>query len=378
VEQPDARVPFAGPPHTRQLLWLDLLAALAAFLLLPQPPQPPAPAWWCYLLAAGIALPLVVRRRWPVPVFAVVLTLSVVASLLDATRDPFAAAAFALYPVALTVPRRRWLPVIGVGTAALGLLLIVAGPAGWWLADASRWVTGSVLLGGAWVLGRGVRERRALAVQAATRQAERAVALERLRIARELHDVVTNGLGVIAVKAAVANHVVGQCPQEAHRALRVIESTSRDALDEMRHLLGVLRSDETVPDLAPAPGAGRLPELVRRATAAGIDVDVDVSGVETLPEGVGLSVYRIVQEALTNVARHAATARCRVRVNATAGEVRVEVSDDGSGGGGRPTAGHGLIGMRERVAVYGGTFAAGPRPEGGFTVTAHLPYGPPG
>jgi signal transduction histidine kinase len=168
-------------------------------------------------------------------------------------------------------------------------------------------------------------------------------------------------------------------PDEAQDALRVIESTSRTALAEMRQMLGVLRSGVDAAQLAPAPGLTGLQTLISRAEPAGVTVDLDVRGTDRLPEGVALSVYRIVQEALTNVVRHAAPARCRVSVVLGRGEVHVEVTDDGPGTRVLPPdrrAGHGLIGMRERVLMYGGSFHAGPRPEGGFGVSARLPYKP--
>ena len=166
---------------------------------------------------------------------------------------------------------------------------------------------------------------------------------------------------------------------EAQDALRVIESASRTALAEMRHLLGVLRSDVDGVELAPVPGVAGLPALADRAEQAGVPVELDVRCAERLPDGVALSVYRIVQEALTNVVRHAAPTRCRVSVVAEAGEVRVEVTDDGPGTrtpAPERHAGHGLIGMRERVLMYGGSLHAGPRPEGGFGVSARIPYEP--
>src|SRR5262249_37782730 len=159
-----------------------------------------------------------------------------------------------------------------------------------------------------------------------------------------------------------ANHVMVVRPDEAQDALRVIESTSRTALAEMRQMLGALRSGADAAQLAPAPGLTGLPTLISRAEQAGVTVDLDVRGTDRLPEGVALSVYRIVQEALTNVLRHAAPARCRVSVVLGRAEVHVEVTDDGPGTRMLPPdhhVGHGLIGMRERVLMHGGSFHAG-------------------
>lgn len=193
-------------------------------------------------------------------------------------------------------------------------------------------------------------------------------------MARELHDVVAHTLSLIVVKAAVANHVAEANPHEAGAALRVIEETGRKALTEVRRVLGALREDTPY---APAPGLDELPVLARQAAIGGVDVRLDVRQEEpagAVPESVGLAVYRIVQEAVTNVVKHAAPAACRATVTVTPGEIRVEVTDDGR----RPVLtggeGHGLIGMRERVTLHGGEFSAGPRPGGGFAVTASLPY----
>ncbi|MDP9867735.1 MULTISPECIES: sensor histidine kinase [Streptosporangium] len=374
-----------------QLVALDALAGtvyVIAFLLSAiARPAAGTQLWAQCLLPAGIGAALAVRRLWPLPVFGLVLGASLVSFSLGLAHDGFAAAAFALYPVALTRPRRRWEPTVAIGVcgAAAFLMLSLAGsptPAGW-ARPLGALVAGAAFLGCTWTVGRAVRERRAYAARSAEQLADRAVTEERLRIARELHDVVAHSMSLIAVKAGIANHVAEARPEEARDALRVIEATSRGALTEMRHLLGVMRSGpgaapDTVSGLSPAPGLDGLPELAGRAAMAGVRVDLDVTAA-ALPEGVGLSVYRIVQEALTNVVRHAAPARCRVAVEADGREVRVEVTDDGPGHRVLPgRQGHGLIGMRERVIMYGGTFTAGRRPEGGFGVSARLPYGEDG
>jgi signal transduction histidine kinase len=241
-------------------------------------------------------------------------------------------------------------------------------------------VLGVAVMGGAWTVGRAVRERRAYTERSAEQLAGRAVTEERLRIARELHDVVSHTLSLIGVKAGVAGYILrsrqdppAEADAEIHDALGVIESTSRDALVEMGHMLGMLRSGETAADVRPVPGLAGLPELTERAAMAGVHVEMDVRGVDRLAEGVELSIYRIAQEAITNVIKHAAPARCRVVIVGDSNEVRIEVTDDGPGTRVLPgTGGHGLIGMRERALMYGGSFAAGPRPEGGFGLSARL------
>ncbi|WP_220499507.1 MULTISPECIES: sensor histidine kinase [unclassified Microbispora] len=380
MDDPDVRPLFPRPLRRGELVALDTLAGLGyAFALSLQAGVPAA--WTTHALIVAMTLPVAVRRRWPLPVFGVVLAASVAAMALGVVREPLAAAAYALYPVALTTPRRRWEPTTAIGALSLGALLFTA--VGGVSADpASRRVVTSLVLGvlalgGAWTIGRAVRERRAYAARGAElgaeRAAERAVAEERLRIARELHDVVSHTLSLIGVKAGVAAHVADRHPEEAREALRVIEDTSRRALAEMRQALGVLRED--FPGRSPVPGLAALPELAERAAAAGVEVDLDVRVAGALPETLELAVHRIAQEALTNVVRHAAPARCRVLVERDAAEVRVEVTDDGPGRRTLPPGppGHGLIGMRERALLFGGEFTAGPRPEGGFRVSARLP-----
>lgn len=366
--------------------------------------DPAVPGWAGFLILAGITLPLAVRRLWPLTVFCAVFAMSLVSLVvLGTVHDRFAAAAFALYLVALTRPRPRWEPTIAIGAcgAVAVLLLSAVGTPAPAPGAVGPLLVGVAFMGGAWVAGRAVRERRAYTAREAEQLAGRAVAEERLRIAREMHDVVAHSMSLIAVKAGIANHVAAVRPEEATDALRVIETTSRGALAEMRQLLGVLRSAPgsssdfdsspdpgscpepgssldlgSSPDLAPSPGLAGLGGLAERASMAGVRVELDVRATG-LPEGVELSVHRIVQEALTNVVRHAAPARCRVSVEASGGEVLVEVSDDGPGERLLPGGpGHGLIGMRERVVMYGGSLTAGRRPEGGFGISARIPYGP--
>jgi len=191
-------------------------------------------------------------------------------------------------------------------------------------------------------------------------------------------------MSLIAVKAGIANHVADARPQEAREALHLIETTSRGALVELRRVLDVLRADADEPaELGPAPGLAGLDALAQRAASAGVAVELATRNpssvpVEAVPPGVQLSAYRIVQEALTNVVKHAGPVPCRVAVTVAPDAILVEVTDDGPAirqpSGPRP--GHGLVGMRERVAAYGGSFTAGARPGGGFAVRATLPYQP--
>jgi signal transduction histidine kinase len=225
-----------------------------------------------------------------------------------------------------------------------------------------------------WTLGRSARARRQYADQLAEHRAQKAVSEERLRIAREMHDVVAHSMSVIVMKAAVANHVYDTRPEESRQALGVIESVSRAALADIQRVLGSLRSAGEA-QLAPSPGLDELPTLVENARLADVQVELDHETIPALPAAVQLSAYRIVQEALTNVIKHAsAPARCTVRITAERGELHLAVTDDGIPRRPIGEPGHGLIGMRERAALHHGTLVAGRQPGGGFAVHARLPY----
>lgn len=379
------------------------------------------PVWAGVAVAAAVGLPVAVRRVRPVAAAVTALGGAACASLLDLTREPYTAVALTLYLVALAEPRRRSVPVLVAALAVTaGAVLTgeaVVTPAESWSGAVGIAATVWLFAGGGWSAGYVVRTRRARAAERAERRTERAVIEERLRIARELHDIVSHSLSLIAVRAGVAGHVAGARPEEAIGALKDIEDTSRAAMTEMRRALGVLRATPEepgagrsaaldparapAPALAPAPGLDGLPELAARARLAGLVVDlvVDVPEPAGLPAGLSLAVHRIVQEGLTNAVRHAGPTRCRVAVEADHREVRVEVADDGRAADGGPGArtsapagtgrgaaaaalrrsrrprsgGHGLIGMGERVAMYGGTFSAGPRPGGGYVLAARIP-----
>jgi signal transduction histidine kinase len=218
--------------------------------------------------------------------------------------------------------------------------------------------------------------------QAERRAEERAraqVAEERLRIARELHDVVAHSMSLIAVQAGVANYVLAARPEEATRVLSSIEQASRDALRETRRLLGLLRDDggrRLAPEFGPAPGLGDLGGLIARTKDAGVRVDLEVRGRRrSLPAGIDLAAYRIIQEALTNVVKHSAARTGRVLVAYEDDGVHIKVTDDGRGRaeGVPEPAGHGIVGMRERAGLYGGEFRAGPLAGRGFQVAVRLP-----
>jgi signal transduction histidine kinase len=338
------------------------------------------PEWVALMAATLIAGPISLRRFFPLSMLGVSLVATLAATTsgvipLVAMGAPATALAILLYMVASEVPRRRSLLAFAVCCTATTTLLLASrlvDPAQHWEDTLFGFSFMGLVLAMGWTLGFATRERRRHAEESVARRAEQAVAEERLRIARELHDIVAHSMSVIAVKAGIGNHVADARPAEAREALRVIEATSRGSLAEMRQLLGVLRSEVDGPALAPAPSPAGIPVLVERARDAGVTAELSLDDTSGLPEGIGLSVYRITQEALTNVVRHAAPTRCVVTVAVDAEAVRVEVVNEGPLVDQGP-GGHGLIGMRERVAVYGGTFTAGPREEGGWRVFAEMP-----
>jgi len=216
-------------------------------------------------------------------------------------------------------------------------------------------------------------------------QTRRAVEAERARIAGELHDVVTHNVSVMVVQAGAARSVLNSSPEQAREALLAVEASGRTAMSELRHLLGLLApsdqagsgGDEAV--LVPQPGAGQVPSLVERVRAAGLSVELTVTGARDLPPGVDLAAYRVVQEALTNVIKHAGTARAAVVLEYRPDDLLITVTDDGrpvTGSGG--PGGRGLIGLRERFGLYGGELDAGPRPGGGWRVRVRIPLEPVG
>jgi signal transduction histidine kinase len=262
----------------------------------------------------------------------------------------------------------------------LGMLLVTIVVAkGFLLADiAYAWF----LVGGAWLAGWAVRsrtlraelseQRAALAEHEAQWRADAAVAAERLRIARELHDVVSHGLSVMTLHVGGVRRLLGPEQSRERAALEAVERTGRESLAEMQRMLGVLRGPETA-EAAVTPGLADVDTLLDDARVAGIEVSYTVSGaVRPLPPGVDLAAYRIVQEAVTNVLRHAAARSLVCVVEHRPGEVALTVTDDGTGPG-HSDSGHGLCGMRERATLYGGRLEAGPRPGGGFAVRAFLP-----
>ncbi len=239
---------------------------------------------------------------------------------------------------------------------------------------------GLVVVSMAWYIGKRVRMRAEHAAQLERERAadaDRAVAEERTRIARELHDVVAHRVSLMTVQAGAAKTIVGDDPQAALQAMEAVEHAGREALDELRHLLGVLRPKAEGGSLGPQPGLADVGRLVDQFGEAGLDVSLTKIDVPTdLPARVDLSAYRLVQEALTNVLKHAGPgARSEVRISLDNDAISIEITDDGHAATSLPGSGHGIMGMRERALLLGGSLTAGPRADGGFRVMARLPIG---
>jgi signal transduction histidine kinase len=417
------------------------------------------------LIALGLAFPVTIRRKAPVRALAIVLAVCVVLLVFGAslTTGPFLPLCLVLYVVATTCRR----PVAVAGLAGALALLLVQGVLSHFTGiGPGDSVGGALFLVIVWTAGYAVQQRRTYLAHMRDRAASDAVTRERLRIARELHDVVAHSMTVVTVQAGFGEYVFDSQPAEARAALGAIQAVSREALGEMQRLLCVLRQPETDaapgapagpatgtatpastagtaehgPDgpararrvrpeapLAPAPGLANLDRLVQRTAGAGVTVTVERTGtVRALPAGLDLSAFRIVQEALTNVVKHSGADRCQVRLDYGPGDLRIEVIDHGPAApaavgtaaparagaghgaaamngaagvhdgpvkaalaagtgtigpqliGPQPIgtgqrAGHGIVGMRERVSLCGGEFSAAPRPGGGFVVRARLP-----
>ncbi|WP_103353915.1 sensor histidine kinase [Amycolatopsis sp. CA-128772] len=347
---------------------------------------------WYIAVPVNLAMvaPLVFRRKSPLWSAYVVLVISTVHGTLQLGISSVAGLAMSIYSVVVYAGRRQGLVYVGAVVAGSAVQLAL-GPSDELLISALFLAFGIALC---WTLGEFVGARRAYDVEVEARlhlleterdQATRiAVAEERGRIARELHDVVAHAVSVMVVQADGASYAIQSNPELAHRALQTISETGRGALGELRRLLDVLRSDDADGEpRVPQPDAHALAELADRMRTAGVPVDLELGELGDLPAGVSLGVYRIVQESLTNTLKHAGRgATASVRVQRTGDLVEVLVSDDGAGVGQlvpagrrdpRLPGGNGLIGMRERAHVYGGTLDVGPAPGGGWQVRAALP-----
>ncbi len=337
---------------------------------------------WAQAAGYGVAaLALVGRRARPLASTLVVAGALTLEFAIFGSPEGFGVFALPLvsaYTVAAAEERRRALTGLGaivtMGLAWVLLDPVTVGRLGYlqglvWL---SPWVV-------AWLLGAYLRTRR-LYVQGLLREREEraaaAVADERGRIARELHDVIGHSVSVMTVQASAVRRLMRPDQTKEREALETVEATGREALTEMRRMVGVLRSGDDVPDLSPPPTIAQLDQLVRRFERTGLEITLDVRGDSVaLPPGIDLTAYRLVQEALTNTLRHAQATRAIVEVSFSETAIELSVRDDGRGPDDGTQPGSGLIGMRERVAVYGGVLVAGAADGGGYELTAHLPLG---
>ena len=344
-----------------------------------------------FAVAVGVSVPLLWRRSHPAATLWIVLISGAVGAALVAPKqagfEPFVALVVAYYSLGANADRRTsTLNVTGtlLVSAVGGVISVAAG-------EEKMGNTLPILVWtfAAWLIGRIIRSWRSRAAELEQLnrvlqeqrdvQMQAAAAVERGRIARELHDVIAHNISMIVVQAGAAARVLEGDQPEVTKALAAIEATGRQTVDEMRGLLGVLRRDDDGLALAPQPGLGDLEALVTQVRDAGLAVELTIEGRPVaLPKGVDLSAYRIVQEALTNSLKHANGAHARVTVRYDSAAVEIEIHDDGqTGPGGNGSGGgHGLIGMRERVALWGGALTAG-RGEAGWTVHARLPVSGP-
>jgi signal transduction histidine kinase len=334
-----------------------------------------------------LTLPLAFRRRSPAAALLVPVATLVVASALvhHSTGVPveiFLALLVAFYSVGAHCAERT-APFIG-GLALVTIAGVDLSRPGFYNGSASprpgAWLAFAI----AWLVGRDMRRRREKVASLESRaerleqereqKAQLAVSEERARIARELHDIVAHGVSVIVAQARAGPHLVGD-PERASGAFRSIESSGREALNELRRLLGILRSDDQQLAIGPQPGLSSLESLVEQVRASGLPVELTVEGAPSrLPAGIDLAAYRIAQEALTNVVKHSEATQAEVSIRYRQRELELTVTDNGRGGAASSNGnGHGVIGMRERVALYGGSLEGGPHADGGYSVCARLP-----
>jgi signal transduction histidine kinase len=338
---------------------------------------PPVALFVAYMVAlAALAL----RRRFPLPAVAVAASALTIEWLVFGASEGFGVfliLVIAGYAAAAYEDRGRAL----VGLAVLAATAVVwsfrdptqtklsdhIGAAGWMSTVLIAWLVGSYVRHLRWRASRAELERE--------ERAEAAVASERARIARELHDIIAHNVSVMVVQAEAADEMLDRNrPERARAPVQMIEETGRAALGEMRRMLGVLRDADARPAVTPQPGIANLELLLAKVRESGLPVELDVEGEpRPLPPGLDLSAFRIVQEALTNALKHAGPARAHVLVRFAPDALELEVYDDGPGAGGETTGGNGLVGMRERAALFGGELEAGRPKEGGFRVRARLP-----
>jgi signal transduction histidine kinase len=345
---------------------------------------PRGPLWLDVLAVIAFTTPLLARRRFPFRAPLAVFIALGASSFVDVrvVPDSFVALLAALAALVLFGMRPERSQSVAGLALALGIATVVNhnDPK----SKAGDYVFITIIFTVAWIVGFAVgakfrevdeaRERAARAEREREDRARLAVADERARIARELHDVVGHSVSVMTVQASAVRRLVGPEQEKIREALLVVEQTGREALAEMRRMVGVLRHPDAAPALAPQPSLESLDRLVEQTREAGLPVELRIEGEPLqLSTSVDLTAYRLVQEGLTNALKHAKAGRAEVLVRYGDGHVELMVSDDGCGAGSGDGGGHGLVGMRERVSVYGGELEAGPQPEGGFRLRVRLP-----
>jgi signal transduction histidine kinase len=347
---------------------------------------PQTTLWFCLPAAAVVVLGLLARRRSPFGAPAAFWLLAAAASFVDGRLIPYPAGLYLAGMLAaflLGNLRDAVLARVGLAVVLGSMATIILNRPGH---SPGELVFIPLLFGIAWLAGFALNARaeQADAAEARAAQAEReretaariAVAEERARIARELHDIVAHAVSVMVLQVGAVRHKLPDDLADESDALRGVEQAGRTALAEMRRLLAAMRDDGDALELLPQPGLDGVGSLVSDVERAGLPVTLHVEGeAAPLPRAIDLSAYRIVQEALTNALKHAQARRADVTLRYAPGELGIEVRDDGTGGGSSNGAGFGLVGIRERVKIYGGTMTAGAAPEGGFVVDARLPLG---
>ena len=372
--------------------WFELLIVALAItgmleliILRDSPGAPTTTLWFSVPAMAVLVLPLLAYRRYPFAAPASYWLLAIAITLVDGTLIPFVdslsvvglAAAFLLGN--LQDGRKAWLGLALVVAAMLIVVHYIPGqsPVNWYVFITLRYVA-------AWIAGYALHQRseqvEAAEVRAARAESEReaaarvAVAEERSRIARELHDIVAHAVSVMVLQVGAVRHKLPESMAEDSDALRRVERAGRTALAEMRRLLAAMRPDGDEAELVPQPGLDGLDTLLAEVGRAGLPVELHLEGDPyPLPRGLDLSAYRIVQEGLTNVLKHAGASDADVIVRYRSDEVEIEVRDNGNGRSSGDGVGHGLVGIRERVKIYGGEMSARAEPEGGFVLSTRLP-----
>ncbi|APE24200.1 MULTISPECIES: sensor histidine kinase [Streptomyces] len=364
-----ARAWSAANPWTVDLgIALLVQAAMTMPFVVPRPPELEPATWPAYGLTTLTVLPLVWRRRAPLAVLLAIMAASALYKLaLEGPGQPLPYTGLvSVYTVAvLSVPWKRLLTA--------GLMLVAVPVSVWINTRSARELTFSLFVfGAAYAFGR-LQDARQRAHRI---EAEQAAARERARIAREMHDILSHAVSLMIVQAEAGPVAMRTAPERAEAAFDAISETGREAMTQLRQMLGLLREGpEGAAPREPQPDLAGIPELVERVRASGLAVSYTTEGgVRALPAATGSGVYRIVQEALTNVVKHAGARTAEVRLARADGVLRVTVTDDGRGPGAAGTGGHGLTGIRERAAAHGGTATTGPGPDGrGFEVRVLLP-----